>query len=282
MPRAVSDGGENLNGSDVGGSQALSHYGMDSTGYSVSFPPKKSLLKELSSTLKDMFFAGEDPLRQYKEQPSWFKRVWLSLQHVFPVLEWGRHYTLSMFKGDFVAGLTIASLCIPQDIGYSKLANLPPEIGLYSSFVPPLIYTLMGSSRDLAIGPVAVVSLLLGSQLQNEFDPKTHPLEYRHLAFTATFFAGITQAALGFFRLGFIIEYLSHAAIVGFMAGAAITIALQQLKGFLGIRKFTTNTDIVSVMKSIFKSAHHGWNWQTILIGASFLGFLLVTKYIVR
>ncbi|KAG2536347.1 hypothetical protein PVAP13_9NG182200 [Panicum virgatum] len=185
-----------------------------------------------------------------------------------------------MFKGDFVAGLTIASLCIPQDIGYSKLANLPPEIGLYSSFVPPLIYTLMGSSRDLAIGPVAVVSLLLGSQLQNEFDPKTHPLEYRRLAFTATFFAGITQAALGFFRLGFIIEYLSHAAIVGFMAGAAITIALQQLKGFLGIRKFTTNTDIVSVMKSIFKSAHHGWNWQTILIGASFLGFLLVTKYI--
>ncbi|KAG2536344.1 hypothetical protein PVAP13_9NG182200 [Panicum virgatum] len=280
MPQAVSDGGENLNGSDVGGSQALSHYGMDSTGYSVSFPPKKSLLKELSSTLKDMFFAGEDPLRQYKEQPSWFKRVWLSLQHVFLVLEWGRHYTLSMFKGDFVAGLTIASLCIPQDIGYSKLANLPPEIGLYSSFVPPLIYTLMGSSRDLAIGPVAVVSLLLGSQLQNEFDPKTHPLEYRRLAFTATFFAGITQAALGFFRLGFIIEYLSHAAIVGFMAGAAITIALQQLKGFLGIRKFTTNTDIVSVMKSIFKSAHHGWNWQTILIGASFLGFLLVTKYI--
>ncbi|PUZ37765.1 hypothetical protein GQ55_9G146000 [Panicum hallii var. hallii] len=280
MLRAVSDGGENLNGSDVGGSRALSHYSMDSTGYSVSFLPKKSLLEEFSSALKDMFFAGDDPLRQYKEQPSWSKRVWLSLQHVFPVLEWGRHYTLSKFKGDFIAGLTIASLCIPQDIGYSKLANLPPEIGLYSSFVPPLIYTLMGSSRDLAIGPVAVVSLLLGSQLQNEFDPKTHPLEYRRLAFTATFFAGITQAALGFFRLGFIIEFLSHAAIVGFMAGAAITIALQQLKGFLGVRKFTTNTDIVSVMKSIFKSAHHGWNWQTILIGASFLGFLLVTKYI--
>jgi high affinity sulfate transporter 1 len=90
------------------------------------------------------------------------------------------------------------------------------------------------------------------------------------------------MAELCYCRLGFIIEFLSHAAIVGFMAGAAITIALQQLKGFLGVRKFTTNTDIVSVMKSIFKSAHHGWNWQTILIGASFLGFLLVTKYIVR
>lgn len=116
----------------------------------------------------------------------------------------------------------------------------------------------MGSSRDIAMGPVAVVSLMLGTLMQNEIDPKKHPLEYRRLAFTATFFAGITQAALGFFRLGFIIEFLSHAAIVGFMAGAAITIALQQLKGFLGVRNFTTRTDIVSVMESIFKSAHHG------------------------
>jgi high affinity sulfate transporter 1 len=69
-----------------------------------------------------------------------------------------------------------------------------------SSFVPPLIYAVMGSSRDIAIGPVAVVSLLLGTLLQNEIDPKTHPLEYKRLAFTATFFAGVTQAALGFFR----------------------------------------------------------------------------------
>ncbi|CAD6205982.1 unnamed protein product [Miscanthus lutarioriparius] len=252
----MSDGGENLDddGSDLGlgGSWASSHshHRTDSTGYSVRFPPENSLLDDFSTA------------------------------HVFPVLDWGRRYTLDDFKGDLVAGLTIASLCIPQDIGYSKLANLPPEIGLSSSFVPPLIYPLMGSSRDIAMGPVAVVSLMLGTLMQNEIDPKKPPLEYRRLAFTATFFAGITQAALGFFRLGFIIEFLSHAAIVGFMSGAAITIALQQLKGFLGIRNFTARTDIVSVMKSIFKSAHHGWNWQTILIGASFLGFLLVTKYI--
>jgi len=134
-----------------------------------------------------------------------------------------------------------------------------------SSFVPPLIYPLMGSSRDIAMGPVAVVPLMLGTLMQNEIDPKKHPLEYRRLAFTATFFAGITQAALGFFRLGFIIEFLSHAAIVGFMSGAAITIALQQLKGFLGIRNFTARTDIVSVMKSIFKSAHHGVSLHTVL-----------------
>ena len=122
-----------------------------------------------------------------------------------------------------------------QDIGYAKLANLSPEYGLCktfplsssqiayvihldiyvglirfwliffyhftdSCFVPPLIYAIMGSSRDIAIGPVAVVSLLLGTLLQNEIDPITHPSEYRRLAFTATFFAGIAQATLGIFR----------------------------------------------------------------------------------
>ncbi|KAE8716790.1 Sulfate transporter 1.3 [Hibiscus syriacus] len=151
-----------------------------------------------------------------------------------------------------------------------------------SSFVPPLVYAFMGSSRDIAIGPVAVVSLLLGSLLQDEIDSSANPVDYRRLALTVTFFAGLTQLLLGFFRLGFLIDFLSHATIVGFMAGTAITIALQQLKGLLGIKKFTKETDIVSVMDSVISSARHGWNWQTKLIGISFLIFLLVTKYIVR
>lgn len=191
-----------------------------------------------------------------------------------------RSYNLSKLRGDIIAGLTIASLCIPQDIGYAKLANLDPQYGLYSSFVPPLIYAFMGSSRDIAIGPVAVVSLLLGTLLQDEIDSATNPIEYRRLAFTATFFAGITQATLGFFRLGFLIDFLSHAAIVGFMGGAAITISLQQLKGFLGIKDFTKNSDIISVLRSVFSSVNHGWNWQTILIGAVFLCFLLFAKFL--
>ncbi|KAK6938185.1 SLC26A/SulP transporter domain [Dillenia turbinata] len=246
--------------------------------YKVGVAPKQNLFEEITSTVKETFFA-DDPLRHFKDQPKSRKLV-LGIQAVFPILEWARDYNLTKFKGDLVAGLTIASLCIPQDIGYSKLANLAPQYGLYSSFVPPLVYAFMGSSRDIAIGPVAVVSLLLGTLLQNEIDAAKHPVEYTRLAFTATFFAGITQFTLGFFRLGFLIDFLSHAAIVGFMAGAAITIALQQLKGFLGIKNFTKKTDIVSVMRSVFSSAHHGWNWQTILIGASFLAFLLVAKYI--
>ncbi|KAK2659662.1 hypothetical protein Ddye_006195 [Dipteronia dyeriana] len=246
--------------------------------HKVGIPPKQNLFKEFKATVKETFF-HDDPLRPFKDQTRSRKLI-LGIQAIFPIFEWARDYNLSKFKGDIIAGLTIASLCIPQDIGYAKLANLDPQYGLYSSFVPPLIYAFMGSSRDIAIGPVAVVSLLLGTLLQNEIDPIKNKVEYRRLAFTATFFAGITQATLGCLRLGFLIDFLSHAAIVGFMGGAAITIALQQLKGFLGIKHFTKKSDIVSVMHSVFASIEHGWNWQTILIGASFLSFLLFAKFL--
>ncbi|XP_015571601.1 sulfate transporter 1.2 [Ricinus communis] len=259
-------------------SLSSSHRQPQNTMHKVGVPPKQNILKEFKATFKETFFS-DDPLRPFKDQPR-SKKFILGIQAIFPILEWGRSYDLKKFRGDLIAGLTIASLCIPQDIGYAKLANLSPEYGLYSSFVPPLIYASMGSSRDIAIGPVAVVSLLLGTLLQNELDPKTNAEEYLRLAFTATFFAGITQAALGFLRLGFLIDFLSHAAIVGFMGGAAITIALQQLKGLLGIKDFTKKTDLVSVMQSVFGSIHHGWNWQTIVIGVSFLAFLLSAKYI--
>ncbi|PSS29204.1 Sulfate transporter 1.3 like [Actinidia chinensis var. chinensis] len=271
---------------DITGVAPSSHHHSESLPYvqKVGKPRRQKLWTEIAATLKETFF-HDDPLRPFKDQTK-SRKVVLGLQSLFPILEWGREYNLSKFKGDLIAGLTIASLCIPQcinfvkqDIGYAKLANLAPQYGLYSSFVPPLVYAFMGSSRDIAIGPVAVVSLLLGTLLQNEIDPSNKE-EYLRLAFTATFFAGITQATLGFFRLGFLIDFLSHAAIVGFMAGAAITISLQQLKGLLGIKKFTKKTDVVSVMRSVFTAAHHGWNWQTILIGVSFLAFILIAKYI--
>ncbi|CAK8561650.1 unnamed protein product [Lathyrus sativus] len=100
----------------------------------------------------------------------------------------------------------------------------------------------------------------MGTLLSNEIDLVAHKEEYQRLAFTATFFAGITQATLGIFRLGFLTDFLSHATIVGFMGGAVITIGLQQLKGFLGIKSkmFTTKTDIVSVLHSVFSSSKHG------------------------
>lgn len=146
----------------------------------------------------------------------------------------------------------------------------------------------MGTSRDIAIGPVAVVSLLLSSMVQKVEDPEANPIAYRNLVLTTTFFAGIFQAAfgifrwschqiklhdvflllnvlsnntnkflLGFYRLGFLVDFLSHAAIVGFVAGAAIVIGLQQTKGLLGITHFTNKTDIISVLQAVWRSLHH-------------------------
>ncbi|GAY41655.1 hypothetical protein CUMW_061110 [Citrus unshiu] len=238
--------------------------------HKVGVPPKQNLFKEFRETLKETFFA-DDPLRPFKDQSRSQKFI-LGIQTIFPIFEWGRKYNLKKLRGDLIAGLTIARYWI------CKACKLGSTV--WTVFVPPLIYAFMGSSRDIAIGPVAVVSLLLGTMLQNELDPINEKAQYQRLAFTATFFAGITQVTLGFFRLGFLIDFLSHAAIVGFMGGAAVTIALQQLKGFLGIKKFTKKSDIISVMHSVVASAHHGWNWQTIAIGASFLSFLLFAKFI--
>ncbi|XP_060961637.1 low affinity sulfate transporter 3 [Cannabis sativa] len=205
------------------------------------------------------------------------------LPTLFPIFRWGRHYNFSMFKNDFMSGLTLASLSIPQSIGYANLAKLDPQYGLYTSVVPPLIYAVMGSSRDLAIGPVAVVSLLISSLVPEIQDPVTDPVAYTNLVFTVTFFAGVFQASFGFLRLGFLVDFLSHAAIVGFMAGAAIVIGLQQLKGLFGITHFTTKTDVVSVLTSVFKSLlHDPWHPLNFVLGCSFLIFLLIARHIGR
>ncbi|KAH1125205.1 hypothetical protein AAZX31_06G101400 [Glycine max] len=210
------------------------------------------------------------------------------LESLFPILTWFTNYKASKFKEDLLAGLTLASLSIPQSIGYANLAKLDPQYGLYTSVVPPLIYAVMGSSREIAIGPVAVVSLLLSSLVPKVVDPAVDPDAYRNVVFTVTLFAGIFQAAFGIFRLGFLVDFLSHAALVGFMAGAAIMIGLQQLKGLLGITHFTNKTDVISVLESVYKSLHQqitsGEKWYPLnfVIGCSFLIFLLIARFVGR
>ncbi|KAI7984662.1 Sulfate transporter 3.1 [Camellia lanceoleosa] len=226
--------------------------------------------------MKETFFP-DDPLQQFKNQPP-VTKFKLGLQYFLPILEWGPRYTFQFLKADLISGITIASLAIPQGISYAKLANLPPILGLYSSFVPPLVYAMMGSSRDLAVGTVAVASLLTASMLGNEVNANENPTLYLHLAFTATFFAGVFQASLGILRLGFIVDFLSHATIVGFMAGAATVVCLQQLKGILGLDHFTHGTDLVSVMRSVFSQTHK-WRWESAVLGFCFLFYLLLARF---
>ncbi|XP_028776625.1 probable sulfate transporter 3.3 [Neltuma alba] len=263
-----------------GGNRAvLSHclqINMEET-HKVVVPPRRTTLEKLSAKLKEMFFP-DDPLRQFKGQPLKNKLV-LAAQYFFPILQWGPNYNLSLLKSDIVSGLTIASLAIPQGISYAKLASLPPIVGLYSSFVPPLVYAVLGSSRDLAVGPVSIASLVLGSMLRQEVSPASDPVLFLELAFTSTFFAGLFQASLGILRLGFIIDFLSKAILIGFMAGAAIIVSLQQLKGLLGITHFTTKMGLIPVMTSVFHNTHE-WSWQTIVMGFCFLVLLLLARHV--
>ncbi|KAH0996272.1 hypothetical protein GBA52_020136 [Prunus armeniaca] len=219
-------------------------------------PEPPGLWHELMDSVRETASCCGNKYSSLKNQPA-LKSVVSIQREIFPILVWGRSYNISKFKHDLLAGLTIASLCIPQSIGYATLAKLDPQYGLYTSVVPPLIYAVMGTSREIAIGPVAVVSLLLPSMIQKLQDPGADPIAYTKLVLTATFFTGIFQASFGLFRLGFLVDFLSHAAIVGFVAGAAIIIGLQQLKGLLGITHFPTNTDVISVMEAVWTSFRH-------------------------
>ncbi|KAM1426995.1 hypothetical protein ACFX11_019368 [Malus domestica] len=241
-------------------------------------PEPPGLWHELMDSVRETVSFCRKKYASLKNQPT-LKSVVSVLQEIFPTLVWNRSYNISKFKNDLMAGLTIASLCVPQSIGYATLAKLNPQFGL-CNVVPPLIYAVMGTSREIAIGPVAVVSLLLPSMIQKLQDPGGDPIAYIKLVLTATFFTGVFQAAFGLIRLGFLVDFLSHAAIVGFVAGAAIIIGLQQLKGLLGITHFPTTTDIISVMEAVWASFHHPWSPHDFIIGCSFLCFILISRFL--
>ncbi|CAL5438493.1 unnamed protein product [Camellia sinensis] len=218
----------------------------------VCLPPNRTTFQKLKHRLSEIFFP-DDPFYRFKNQT--FLRKWvLGLQYVFPIFQWFPCYSIQLFRSDLISGLTIASLAIPQGISYAKLANLPPIIGIYSSFVPPLIYSVLGSSSHLGVGPVSIASLAMGTMLGEMISPILEPDLYLRLAFTSTFFAGVLQASLGIFRLGFIIDFLSKATLIGFMAGAALIVSLQQLKGLFGIVHFTAKMQFIPVISSVF---HH-------------------------
>ncbi|CAL4961689.1 unnamed protein product [Urochloa decumbens] len=245
--------------------------------HKVNLSARRPFVEALRTGLAETFFP-DDPFRGFGSRPP-AARAWGALKYFVPALEWAPRYTLDKFKYDLLAGVTIASLAIPQGISYAKLANLPPIIGLYSSFVPPLLYAVFGSSNNLAVGTVAAASLLLASIIEEEVPPEDNPQLYLQLFYTAAFFTGVIQTALGVFRLGLIVDFLSRSTITGFMGGTAAIIIMQQLKGMLGMKHFTPKTDLISVIHSIFQYRHE-WKWQSAVLGICFLLFLLSSKHL--
>ena len=155
------------------------------------------------------------------------------LRRYVPVLDWGRSYTRQAFFSDGIAAVIVTVMLIPQSLAYALLAGLPPEAGIYASIVPIVLYAIFGTSRALAVGPVAIVSLLTASAIGQVAEQGT--AGYATAALTLAFLSGGFLMLLGVFRLGFLANFLSHPVIAGFITASGILIAASQLKHILGV-----------------------------------------------
>lgn len=173
------------------------------------------------------------------------------MQKLIPSIQWIKGYNTANLRGDVIAGLTVGVMLIPQGMAYAMLAGLPPIYGLYSSIVPLIVYALFGTSRQLAVGPVAMVSLLVASGVGLIAEGGTS--DYIAAAILLAFMVGAIQFLLGAFRLGFLVNLLSHPVIAGFTSGAAILIAVSQLKHLFGIHIETgqLHNSILSIIENI-------------------------------
>lgn len=157
----------------------------------------------------------------------------MQISKIFPILSWLPAYDKGNLKGDLSAGLTVGVMLIPQGMAYAMIAGMPPIYGLYAATVPLILYALLGTSRQLAIGPVAMVSLLTAAGVGAMAEAGSET--YIGLVIALALLVGLLQLLLGVFRLGFMVNFLSHPVISGFTSAAAIVIGLSQLKHLLGI-----------------------------------------------
>lgn len=200
------------------------------------------------------------------------------LKKWIPAIEWMGSYKKSDLSGDINAGLIVAIMLIPQGMAYAMLAGLPPVIGLYASTIPLIIYALFGTSRQLAVGPVAMVSLLVLSGVSLLAEPGTD--EYISLVLLLMLMIGVIQLLLGVFKLGFIVNFLSHAVISGFTSAAAIIIGLSQLKQLIGVSLEADKNVFLILAETVRRAAEI--NPVTLAIGLGSIAMLIVMKKYVK
>jgi sulfate permease, SulP family len=188
-----------------------------------------------------------------------------------PALDWLLNYQSQFLVGDITAGIIVTSLLIPQSMAYALLAGLPPQVGLYASILPAILYPLIGTSRVLAVGPVAVDSLMVGAAI-SKFAPQNTP-EYLALAVTLAFWVGAIEMGMGVLRLGFLVNFLSRSVTSGFISGAAAIIAVSQVKHILGVKIPSTESFVELVTLIVSKLAQT--NWMTLALGLASAGVLL-------
>ncbi|MBT8269575.1 MAG: solute carrier family 26 protein [Bacteroidia bacterium] len=198
------------------------------------------------------------------------------LKAFFPIIDWIKAYQKPWLKGDLSAGLTVGVMLIPQGMAYASIAGLPAVYGLYASVIPILLYAIFGSSRQLAVGPVAMVSLLTATALGAMGGLSME--QYIAYAILLAFMVGGIQFLLGLFRLGFLVNFLSHPVVSGFTSAAALIIGFSQLKHLLGIeipRSHHVHEIILHAVENLDQL-----NYGALFIGLLGIGVIVLSKRI--
>lgn len=191
------------------------------------------------------------------------------LERYLPILQWLKVYNKGSLTNDLVAALIVTIMLIPQSLAYALLAGLPAEVGLYASILPLVAYAIFGTSRTLAVGPVAVVSLMTAAAVGNMALQGT--AEYLTAAIALAFLSGLMLIVMGILRLGMLANFLSHPVISGFITASGIIIAASQLKHILGVD--ASGHNLVEFAISMAEQADQ-LHWPTLIIGVSATAFL--------
>lgn len=187
----------------------------------------------------------------------------MNIKKVIPILEWLPNYNKSLFKGDLVAGITVGIILIPQGIAYALIAGLPPIYGLYCALMPQVMYAIFGSSRQVAIGPVAMDSLIVATGVSTLALAGSE--SYIAIAILLALMVGVIQFILGIFSLGFIVNFLSKPVITGFTSAVALIIGVNQFRNLLGV-DFIQSDQIQYLLMDIWLQIST-FNFHTTAIG---------------
>ena len=195
------------------------------------------------------------------------------ISQYLPIFAWGRTYNKANFTNDLIAALIVTIMLIPQSLAYALLAGLPAEMGLYASIIPIVLYAIFGTSKALAVGPVAVVSLMTAAAIGKIADPGSS--EYIMAAITLAFLSGAFLVLMGVLRLGFLANFLSHPVIAGFITASGIIIATSQLKHIFGVKAEGHN--FIELVMSLVSNLNQ-INWYTFSVGFFVLAFLFLVR----
>ncbi|KJE90732.1 hypothetical protein CAOG_01991 [Capsaspora owczarzaki ATCC 30864] len=278
----------NNNNNNNSGSEASTSYSADvaaataaAASTSITFKPTFAQSTEIGANASETSSGDHDflsgaPSRSWK---STVRAMWGTAKsrapYYIPSIRWLPRYTLDHFRSDIIAGLTIAVMIVPQGLSYSALADLPTTHGLYCAFVPVLVYTFLGLSRQISVGPEAVIAILTGSALENMGDDDTRVM----YAAVLCLLVGLFTFTLGLFRLGFLDSMLSRPLVEGFVLATAVVIMVEQLHGLLGLhvhldQEASTFSKLQSIAENIDET--HG---LTCAFGFVALAFLLALHF---